>query len=638
MAAPVAYWSMASEQLLSELHSSRNGLQPGEAARRLQQYGPNTIQAQQQATALRLLLSQLNSPLVLILIFAAIVSGVVGEWVDAIIIIAIVLGSTLLGFFQEYTASNAVEKLRSQITIKSNLIRGDKPQVLPSEQVVPGDVVLFSAGSLIPADGLVLDATDFFVNQAVLTGETFPVEKKPEVVPENASLAQRTNCVFMGTSVSSGTARMLVVQTGKSTVFGQVAERLRLRPPETEFERGIRHFGNMLTQVMLVMVVIVLSVNLFLNKPVLDSILFTLALAVGLTPELLPAIISITLSRGAQQMAKRGVIVRRLNSIENFGSMDVLCTDKTGTLTEGIVHLDGALDAQGQPSEAVLRWAYLNAHYQTGLNNSLDDAIQAAAQTAGLESITEQKVDEIPYDFVRKRLSVITAGSAGGHTIITKGALENILSICTSLQIGEVTRPIDPEIIAGIQQHYSEWSEKGFRVLGLAVKTTPGNIVDYTHLDENGLTFCGFLLFFDPPKAGVQQVIGDLAKRGVTIKIITGDNQKVARHVAETLNLPLEGVLTGSQLNDLRDEALWHLAERTTLFAEVDPNQKERIIHALQKTGHVVGYMGDGINDAPALHAADVSLSVDTAVDVAKDAADFVLLEEGSGHPAAGNR
>jgi Mg2+-importing ATPase len=500
--------------------------------------------------------------------------------------------------------------------------------MLPSEQVVPGDVVVLSAGSLIPADGVVLEADDFFINQAVLTGETFPVEKKPATIPANASLAQRTNCVFMGTSASSGTAKVLIVQTGKTTVFGQVAERLRLRPPETEFERGIRHFGNLLTQVMLVMVVIILTVNVLLTKPFLDSLLFTLALAVGLTPELLPAIISITLSHGAQQMAKRGVIVRRLTSIENFGSMDVLCTDKTGTLTEGVVRLDGALDTHGQPSEVVLRYAYLNAHYQSGLNNPLDDAIQAAAQKAELDISAEQKVDEIPYDFVRKRLSMVTANARGERTLITKGALDNILSICTSVQSGDGTQPLDTATQAEIEQHYSAWSEKGFRVLGLATKTVNGKPENYSQADEKALNFTGFLLFFDPPKADVQQVIVDLAKRGVQIKIITGDNQKVARHVAEAVNLPLQGVLTGSQLNDLRDEALWHLAERTTLFAEVDPNQKERIILALQKTGHVVGYMGDGINDAPALHTADVGLSVDTAVDVAKEAADFVLLKQ----------
>ena len=632
-AAPDAYWSLAPEQLLSLLHTTRDGLAPEDAEARLRQYGPNTIRAKQQTGPLRLLLGQFKSPLVLILIFAAVVSGVVGEWVDASIVLAIVLGSTIIGFAQEYTATSAVEKLRSQITIKSNFLRGGRPQTLPSEQTVPGDVVLLSAGSLIPADGILLEANDFFVNQAVLTGETFLVEKKPGTVPANASLAERTNCVFMGTSAGSGTARALVVQTGSATVFGQVAERLRLRPPETEFERGIRHFGSLLTQVMLVMVILVLAVNIYLAKPLFDSLLFALALAVGLTPELLPAIISITLSFGAQQMAKRGVIVRRLTAIENFGSMDVLCTDKTGTLTEGVVLLDGAVDIQGEPSDAVLRWADLNAHFQTGLDNPLDAAIQAAAQQAGLDISAEQKVDEIPYTFVRKRLSVITADAQGGHTLITKGALESILSVCSSVRAADGDRPLDAGAREEIERRYSEWSEQGFRVLGLATKAIAGqpesySAESYSDRDENALTFAGFLLFFDPPKADVQQVVADLAKRGVQLKIITGDNQKVARHVAAAVSLPLQGVLTGSELNDLRDEALWRLAERTTLFAEVDPNQKERIILALKKTGHVVVYMGDGINDAPALHAADVSLSVDTAVDVAKDAADFVLLKK----------
>jgi Mg2+-importing ATPase len=622
------YWNQTPEQLLSTLHASRSGLQPAEAEQRIKKYGLNSIGVQQKTTALRLLLSQFKSPLVLILIVAAIISGVVGEWVDASIVIAIVMGSTVLGFVQEYSASNAVEKLRSQVTIKSNVLRGGKQKLLPSEQIVPGDIVLLSAGSLIPADGIVLEANDFFVNQAVLTGETFPVEKIPGTYPVNASLADRTNSVFMGTSVGSGTALVLIAQTGKDTVFGQVADRLRLRPPETEFERGIKHFGSMLTQVMLVMVVIVLAVNLFLAKPFLDSLLFTLALAVGLTPELLPAIISITLSHGAQKMAKRGVIVRRLNSIENFGSMDVLCTDKTGTLTEGLVRLDGALEIQGQPSESVLRFAYLNAQYQTGLNNSLDEEIISTSKKAGLDITKNQKVDEIPYDFIRKRLSVVTADSKGERTLITKGALDNVLKISTSYLSGDVTHVLDAKIRAEIEKRYSEWSEKGFRVLGLATKTVAKKLQTYTATDEKDLIFTGFLLFFDPPKADAQQVIVDLASRGVQLKIITGDNQKVARHVAEAVKLQLDGVLTGSQLNDLNDEALWHQAERTTLFAEVDPNQKERIILALKKTGHVVGYMGDGINDAPALHAADVGISVDTAVDVAKDAADFVLLKK----------
>ncbi len=487
---------------------------------------------------------------------------------------------------------------------------------------------MLSAGSLIPADGVVIESNDFFVNQAVLTGESFQVEKKPTVVPSTASLAQRTNTVFMGTNVSSGTARVLIVQTGKSTVFGQVAERLSLQPPETEFERGIRHFGNLLTQVMLVMVVIVLAANVFLKKPLLDSLLFSLALAVGLTPELLPAIISITLSYGAQQMAKRGVIVRRLTSIENFGSMDVLCTDKTGTLTEGIVHLDGALDIKGNPSDDVLRYANINAHFQTGLTNSLDDAIQDTAKKAGVDTGGEKKISEIPYDFVRKCLTIVTSNAKGEISLITKGALSNILKISDKVQIGNDIHVLDAAVQKEIEKRYSDWSEKGFRVLGLATKKTSQTHKEYTHQDENNLVFTGFLLFLDPPKADVQEAIADLTKRGVQLKIITGDNEKVGRHIAEAVNLPLEGVLTGSQLINMTDEALWHLAERTTLFAEVDPNQKERIILALQKTKHVVGYMGDGINDAPALHAADVSISVDTAVDVAKEAADFVLLKK----------
>jgi len=629
--APEAYWSLGTDQLLSTLKTSNKGLSQKEAEGRLKQYGLNALEERHKVNAVGLFLNQFKSPLVLILIAAAIISILVGEWTDASIVLAVVLGSTILGFAQEYNASNAVEKLRSQVTINSNVQRDGQTRVLSSEQIAPGDVVQLSAGSMIPADGVLLDARELFVNQAVLTGETFPAEKKPGAVPAKASLAERTNCVFMGTSATSGTAQLLIVQTGKATVFGQIAERLSLRQPETEFERGVRRFGYLLTWVMLVMVVIVLSINIFLAKPPIDSLLFALALAVGLTPELLPAIISITLAQGAQKMAKRGVIVRRLNSIENFGSMDVLCTDKTGTLTEGVVRLDGAFDVKGQPSQSVLRYAYLNSHYQTGLTNPLDEAINASAEKAGLQVGTDKKVNEIPYDFIRKRLSVITSNAEGKDTLITKGALEQILSICINVQSENNTRPLDDTVRADIEQRYSDWSGQGFRVLGLATKPIDNPSNSYSRSDEKDLTFTGFLLFFDPPKPGVQEVIADLAKRGVQLKIITGDNQKVARHVAETVGLALSGVLTGSELDDMRDEALWHSAEKTTLFAEVDPNQKERIIHALQKTKHVVGYMGDGINDASALYAADVGISVDTAVDVAKEAADFVLLKQDLG-------
>ncbi len=621
------YWSVTPEHLLSELHSSPQGLSQDDAARRLEEYGPNSLKAGSQVTPLRLLLNQFKSPLVLILVFAATVSIIVGEWPDAIIVLAVVLGSTTLGFVQEYRASNAIEKLRSTLTLKSRVMRDGQASVVLSEQIVPGDVVLLSAGSLIPADGIVLEANDLFVNQAVLTGEVFPVEKKPATVAANASLAERINCVFMGTSVRSGTARVLIVQTAKATVFGQIAERLKLRPPETEFERGVQGFGYLLTRVMLVMVVLVLAVNIVRAKPALDSLLFALALAVGLAPELLPAIISITLAHGAQRMAKHGVIVRRLNAIENFGSMDILCTDKTGTLTEGTVLLKDALDVQQRNSASVLRYAYLNAVHQTGLNNPLDDAINAYGQKANVDIGVEQKVDEIPYDFIRKRLSVVVADGQGARTLITKGALQNVLETCNSVQYKGKACPLDDAKQAEIMEGFRRWSGQGFRVLGVAIKPADARTGSYSRDDETGLVFVGFLLFFDPPKSDVAQTILDLDARGVRLKIITGDNQLVARHVAEAVNLSCGDLLTGSDLQGMGEESLWHAAEHTTIFAEVDPNQKERIILALQKTGHVVGYLGDGINDAPALHAADVGISVNTAVDVAKDAADLVLLE-----------
>jgi Mg2+-importing ATPase len=646
------YWSQPLDSLLTALRSTPEGLSTTDARQRLEQFGPNLLEAREKATALGLFLNQFKSPIILILLFATGVSAVTKEWVDALIILVIVLGSAVLSFVQEYNANTAAEKLRAQVKIKATVLRDGQPRTIPAEEVVPGDVVLLSAGSLVPADGVLLEARDFYVNQAVLTGETFPVEKKPgplaalrlrsgqgsgqAPVAAQASLAERINCVFMGTNVRSGSARALIVQTGAATAFGQIAERLTLRPPETEFERGIRRFGYLLTEVMMVLVLIVFAINVFFHKPVLDSLLFSVALAVGLTPQLLPAIISINLSKGSQAMAADGVIVRRLESIENFGSMDVLCTDKTGTLTEGVVQLDGALDVQGQPSDEVFRYAYLNAHFQTGLANPLDEAIVAHIQP---DISGFSKVDEVPYDFVRKRLSVVVGRVANPTYLITKGALDNVLAVCTQVQEGGNAVPLDDSHRAQIRQRYEEWSGQGFRVLGVAAGRGDSPSRSYTRADEHDLTFAGFLLFFDPPKPGVQETIADLAQQGVKLKIITGDNRLVALHTAQAVGLEATGVLTGHELDELHDEALWQAVEHTNLFVEVDPNQKERIILALKKRGHVVGFMGDGINDAPALHAADVGISVDTAVDVAKEAADFVLLERdpstGSGQALA---
>ncbi len=621
-----AYWTRTPPELFRQLDSRAEGLSGDEADQRLKQYGLNTIKARHKNNAAGLFLEQFKSPIILILLVATIISAILSDWVDAVIILVIVMGSAVLSFVQEYNAGVAAEKLLDKIAIRANVLRGGKTVSIPSEQVVPGDVVLLSAGSLIPGDGIVLEARELFVSQSVLTGETFPVEKTVGVCAENASLPERTNMVFMGTSVRSGKASVLIVQTGLSTVFGQIANKLKLRPPETEFERGIRHFGMLLTEVMLLLVLAIFFFNVFFQKPILDSLLFSIALAVGLTPQLLPAIININLSKGAQGMAKEGVIVRRLAAIENFGSMDVLCTDKTGTLTLGVVQLDGARDILGQESAEVLRLAYLNAYHQTGMANALDDAILHHPNIPDTSMF--EKVDEIPYDFVRKRLSVIVR-QAERCTMITKGALETILAVCTSLQsgTGEICALSQAEKDA-IEKLYADWSGQGYRILGVASKEVEPKPV-YGREEETGLIFEGFLLFFDPPKPGVQKTVQELSDLGVELKVITGDNQLVATHLANEIGLPVTGIITGAELNKIREEALWQRAQHTNLFVEVDPNQKERIIHALQRGGHVVGYMGDGVNDAPALHTADLGISVDSAVDVAKEAADFVLSHSG---------
>jgi Mg2+-importing ATPase len=623
--ATTPFWSKEVHEIAQSLNSSTDGLSEKDAQEIMLRVGPNSIQSKEKITPWGLFLNQFKSPIVLILIFATVISAFLMDWADAIIILLIVTGSALLSFFQEYNANNAAEKLREQVSFKTDVLRDGKPISIPTDEIVPGDVVLLSAGSLIPADGLVLEAKDFFVNQAVLTGETFPVEKMPGIIPESAGLAERTNVVFMGTNVRSGSAKVLIVQTGFQTAFGQVANRLTLRPPETEFERGIRRLGFLLTEVMFILVLGIFFFNVLLNKPVLDSLLFSIALAVGLTPQLLPAIININLSKGSQDMAIHGVIVRRLESIENFGSMDILCTDKTGTLTQGVVQLDGALDVNGEPSDQASLCAYLNAHMQTGLPNPLDEAIVSKG-AKGADEYT--KVDEIPYDFMRKRLTVVVRQNNNPPYMITKGALQNVLAVCTQYQNGDEQKALDNSMQLKIQEKFEGWSSQGYRVLGIAAKPVDAQEHPFLKTDETDLAFIGFLLFFDPPKIGVQETIQSLEKLGVKLKVITGDNKLVAYHTGQVVGLDEAKVLTGAELDDLPDEALWHAVEETTIFAEVDPNQKERIILALKKRGHVVGYMGDGINDAPSLHSADVGISVANAVDVAKEAADLVLLKQ----------
>jgi Mg2+-importing ATPase len=624
--APAAYWSVPHDNLLHALHASHEGLTQLAARRRLRVYGPNTVGERAHPSGLRLLLRQFESPLNIILVAAALIAAALQDWTNSIIILLIVFGSGILSFMQEFRASRAVETLRARVRVTCAVLRGGRTENVPARDVVPGDVVLLSAGDLIPADGVLLEAKDFFVSQAVLTGESYPVEKAPGTAAESATVAERGNSVFMGTSVRSGTARMLAVHTGLDTVFGSIADRLRLRPPETEFERGIRHYGFLLMRIMLAMALAVFAANIFLARPPVDSLLFAIALAVGMSPELLPAIVTITLAQGARQMAARGVIVRRLNAIENLGSMDVLCTDKTGTLTEGVLRLDAALDVDGKPSAAALQAALLNASLQTGLANPLDQAIVAAGKEQQVDIAAYHKLDEVPYDFMRKRLSVLVQPEKGAPVLITKGALEEVLAVCESVERDGSVVPLDTAARSDIQKLFADYSGSGFRVLAVARKEMPGKTA-CTRTDEAALTFVGFLRFLDPPKEDIQRTLADLLGLGIRVKVITGDNRLVAAHVGQAVGMSAPVILTGRELNELHDEALWHMAERADIFAEIDPNQKERIVLALKKRGHVVGYLGDGINDAPALHAADVGISVDQAVDVAKEAADFVLLE-----------
>ena len=622
-----AYWSEAGEALLARMGSSERGLTTGEAADRLRRSGPNALRARRRITPLDAFLGQFRSPITWILLVATGISAATGDWLDALIITLIVLGSALLSASQEYRAGSAVEELRARTRIIAQVWRDGHVQSVPAEQIVPGDVVELSAGRLVPADGFLLQAQDLFLSEAVLTGETFPASKEVGRVAPDAPLAKRTNCVLMGTNVSSGFGRALIIHTGASTALGHVATRLTSRAPETEFEHGIRHLGYLLSEVMFVLVLVIFSFNILFNRSLLDSLLFSVALAVGLTPQLLPAIITVNLSRGAQTMASAGVIVKRLAAIENFGSMDFLCTDKTGTITQGIVRLDAALDWRGSPSEQVFRLAYLNAYFEAGLANPLDKAI-LAARSLPVDGVS--KVGEIPYDFVRKRLSVLVA-EGGRHVLVTKGAMDRVLDVCSTVREGDRLLPLGDSEQGQIQQQFEGWSAQGFRVLGVAVRVISAPVEAYSRADERDMELAGFLLFFDPPKEGVREVVAGLRDLGVRLKIITGDNRLVARHAAEMIGLAVERILTGAEIADLSDEALWRVAEDTQIFAEVDPNEKERIILALKRTEHVVGYMGDGINDAPALHAADVSLSIDNAVDVAKEAADLILLQRDLG-------
>ena len=618
-----AFWSVPATELLEQLRATPKGLTSAEARERLARFGANRLTPKKRTDDLTLLLHQFKSPLILILFSAAGLSFFLHDPVDASIILAIVLASGLLGFWQERGAAHALEKLLAIVRTNAVALRDGTEQEIPVEAIVPGDVVVLAAGANLPGDCLILTSEDLSVDEATLTGETYPVAKAPGTLPPETALSQRTNALYMGTHVVSGRAQAVVVHAGRATEFGKVSERLKLRPPETDFERGVRRFGYLLMEVTLVLVMAIFAINVYFHRPVLEAFLFSMALAVGLTPQLLPAIISINLAHGAKRMAAAKVIVRRLASIENFGSMNVLCSDKTGTLTEGVVRLQSALDVQGQESEKVLLYAYLNAFYETGFINPIDEAIR----THRVFDVSEyKKLGELPYDFIRKRLSILVS-QGDRRLIVTKGALENVLAVCS---IAETATGATMDVAAAreeIDRRFAELSSQGLRTLGVAYRDA-GADSSITKDHEAGMTFLGFLVLFDPQKPGIVDTIGHLARLGVSLKMITGDNRLVAAHAAQQVGLSSARILTGPELRQMSDGALLHEVNGVSVFAEVEPNQKERLIIALKKAGNVVGYMGDGINDASALHAADVGISVESAVDVAKEAADIVLLEK----------
>jgi Mg2+-importing ATPase len=612
------FWTLDAPGALTLLGSAATGLSSDEAAARLAKGPPPLRRGRRLWAGLRLASRQFLSPIMLVLLAAATVSALVGGAVDAAIIVGIVVVSGLLGFFQERGAARAIERLLASVEVRATVLRDGSTREVPLGQVVPGDVVVLDAGSVVPADCVILEARDLHIDESSLTGETFPAEKRPGRNDADCTLGARTNAAFCGTHVISGTGRALAVRCGRNTVFGDIAERLRSQSRETQFERGVRRFGFLLVEVTLLLVLGIFAVNVYLHRPVLESLLFAVALAVGLTPQLLPAIVSVNLSHGARRMAERRVIVRRLASIEDFGSMSVLCTDKTGTLTESVAQLKEALDVGGVPSDETLAIGRLNASLHEGFANPLDDALKALPGALP----TARKLDDVPYDFERRRLSVLVERD-GDTWLYTKGAFRAVMSVCTSALSDAREVPLD-EVRAQVEEKQRSLCSVGHRVVAVARRRLPGR----THAsrdDEAELTLVGLLVFAAPLKEGAADAVARLDRLGVRLKMLTGDNRYVAAHVARTLGIG-DRVLTGAELHQLSEPALVEQAAQVDVFAELEPQQKLALVRALRARGEVVGFLGDGINDAPALQAADVGISVDNAADVAKDAADIVLL------------
>jgi len=631
-----SFWVRPTADLLATLDCTIDGLTPDEAARRLDRFGRNVLQAKRRFSVPMRMLQRLRNPLVLILLSAAAVAAVTGDIPSFAIISLIVALSVLVDSLQEHGAEKAADGLRASVALMERVRRGGREVTVPAEEIVPGDIVLLAAGDLVPADGRVLEARDFFVNEAALTGEPYPGEKRPGEGTAGADLTAASNAAFMGSSVMSGSARLLVVATGARTELGRIAGPLRREPPPAALERGTYRFGTLIMRLTILLALFALLANILLHRPVLDSFLFAIALAVGLTPELLPMVVSVTLARGALRLAGQRVIVKRLAAIHDLGAMDILCSDKTGTLTEARIRLIREVSLTGKDSQRVLELAWLNSHFETGLRSPLDDAI---LEKAGPADDGWTKIDEVPFGFDRRRVSVLLERQ-GERRLIVKGAPEDVLRLCDRYEPDEPGRPLPLDAAAMAQAHdvFERMSGEGYRLLGIAWRVMEPDRSHAAVDDETSLVFAGFAAFLDPPKASAGDAVRALQRLGIRVKVVTGDNEFVTRRVCQDLGIVATEVLTGTEIGRLDDDALAARAQEVTLFCRVTPAQKTRVLLALKRRDHTVGFLGDGINDASALHTADVGISVDSAVDVAKDAASLILLEKDLGVLARGVR
>ncbi len=620
--------------VLRELESRLNGLSQAEVDSRLKQYGPNEIAREKPPSPLMRLVHTVKNPLVILLAALGVLSYLTGDLrATAVIFVMVVLG-VVLRFFQEMRADHAAEKLEAMVSNTATVVRGGQEEEVSLKMLVPGDIVRLAAGDMTPADVRVLSAKDLFLNQAALTGESLPVERKADTAPRDVqSPLELPNICFLGSNVESGSATAVVVHTGAQTYFGSLAASIVGQRQLTSFDKGINKFTWLMIRFILVMVPAVFLINGLSKHNWLEAFLFGMAVAVGLTPEMLPMIVTVNLSKGALAMSRKKVIVKRLNSIQNFGAMDVLCTDKTGTLTEGKIVLEKHLDVRGVPSAKALHYGYLNSYHHTGLKSLLDAAILDHEELEDQLKAKEKfkKIDEIPFDFVRKRMSVVVEDETGLNTLICKGATEEVMGLCTRVELDGTAVPMLPAHAAAGHQIVADLNGQGFRVLALAYKEMPGapDEPTYSVKDESDLTLLGFLSFLDPPKATAAEALQRLRDLKVDVKILTGDNEIITAYICKEVGMPLDGpqVLLGSQIEALSAAELEAAAGAARVFAKLAPAHKERVIRALQHQGHVVGFMGDGINDAPALKAADVGISVDSAVDIAKESSDIILLE-----------